>query len=444
MLKQQRNYKIVFEILKLKNGVFELEKTVTVAYPFTINFDVEVETYAQSPEANIQLFNLNETTRNTLWKEPQVTDKKIEVKLYAGYGQTMPLIFSGTVIWCYSYKDGGSVDFVTHMEVKNWAAYGSYGYLSYTFKKGTSAQDVIDVLCNHEGLFSQGYISPDIPPLKSSQTFSGNVVELLRQEFIGYKVYVDKNELYVLKDNEIVPAGHIQVITSETGLLGTPQRAAGGYLRAEMIFEPEIIINQGIRIKSNVMPFLNNDYQVIGIKHSGMISPSQSGQLTTTLTLSLVSGKTTTIQKKTEVKGQQTSGDKASGKFIKPVKGTITSNFGNRVAPVKGASTFHKGIDIGANTGTPIKATYNGKVKFVGWINGYGKTVMINHGIINGKEVISQYSHMNNWAVESGQSVSKEQTIGYVGATGVSSGPHLHFAIMENGKYVNPTQYIGR
>lgn len=118
----------------------------------------------------------------------------------------------------------------------------------------------------------------------------------------------------------------------------------------------------------------------------------------------------------------------------------ITSSYGYRDSPFgNGSSTWHTGIDIGASRGSAIYASKAGTVTTAGWSStGYGNYVVINHG--DGSS--SLYGHMTNYIVSAGQYVSQGQVIGYVGSTGNSTGPHLHFTIYINGSTVNPLAYL--
>ena len=129
--------------------------------------------------------------------------------------------------------------------------------------------------------------------------------------------------------------------------------------------------------------------------------------------------------------------------FTKPVEGKITSEFGYRTLPVKGASTNHSGIDIGVPIGTPIKAIADGKVIAAnGGMRGYGNGIFIDHGIINKKRIVSEYGHLSCFLVKTGDKVKQGQIIAKSGNTGISSGPHLHITIRENNIPVNPKKYI--
>ena len=147
------------------------------------------------------------------------------------------------------------------------------------------------------------------------------------------------------------------------------------------------------------------------------------------------SGQTTTT---TVVTNTNTA---ASGAFIKPANGYISSPFGNRTDPFTGAVDFHRGLDI-AGSGA-ISAAQSGTVEVAAYHYSYGNYVVINHGTINGVTVKTLYAHMQSGLlVKPGQTVSKGQQIGVMGTTGNSTGVHLHFEVQENGSVVNPLNYI--
>ena len=118
---------------------------------------------------------------------------------------------------------------------------------------------------------------------------------------------------------------------------------------------------------------------------------------------------------------------------------TLTSPFGMRVHPIRGTWTMHNGVDMAAAQGTPIYAAKSGRVTVASFqAGGAGYYVSINHG----DGFSSIYMHMTHYIVSPGMYVNAGQVIGYVGSTGGSTGPHLHFGISYNGKYVNPMNYI--
>ncbi|MBB5987386.1 peptidoglycan DD-metalloendopeptidase family protein [Sphingobium lignivorans] len=122
------------------------------------------------------------------------------------------------------------------------------------------------------------------------------------------------------------------------------------------------------------------------------------------------------------------------GVLAAPVSGRMSSNYGQRFHPILGYKRMHAGVDFSAAHGSPIYAVTDGRVNYAGWHGGHGKYVRLQHagGIGSG------YAHMSRIAVKSGQSVRRGQVIGYVGSTGLSTGPHLHYELYRNGATVNP------
>jgi murein DD-endopeptidase MepM/ murein hydrolase activator NlpD len=115
----------------------------------------------------------------------------------------------------------------------------------------------------------------------------------------------------------------------------------------------------------------------------------------------------------------------------------ITSSFGMRMHPILGFTRMHAGIDFGAPTGTPVFAAGDGVVEKAQWVNGYGRWLQIRH---NG-QYETGYGHLSGWAVKPGQHVHQGQVVAYVGSTGMSTGPHLHYEIIEHGKKINPSGF---
>ena len=130
-------------------------------------------------------------------------------------------------------------------------------------------------------------------------------------------------------------------------------------------------------------------------------------------------------------------GDTGTGWF-RPTSGPMNSGFGNRFHPIHRRNILHAGVDIAAPTGTPIVASRGGIVIHAGWINGYGHTVMIDHG----GGVTTLYAHMSAYAVSSGQYIAQGGRVGLVGMTGTATGPHLHFEVRIGGVPQNPCGYI--
>ena len=129
----------------------------------------------------------------------------------------------------------------------------------------------------------------------------------------------------------------------------------------------------------------------------------------------------------------------SSGGWLVPCSYTsITSPFGNRNSPTSGASSYHQGVDLDTGTGDPVYASRAGVVTVAGWGNAAGNYVQINHQ----DGFSSIYMHLSSFCVSAGQIVSAGELIGLTGATGITTGDHLHFGISYNGVYVNPCNYV--
>lgn len=134
-------------------------------------------------------------------------------------------------------------------------------------------------------------------------------------------------------------------------------------------------------------------------------------------------------------------GTKIPPTYIKPLSGgRLSSGFGKRSAPTKGASTYHKGVDWSTPTGTTVVASCGGTVSKAGWASGYGYVVYIDHE--DGRQ--TRYAHNSKVLVSAGQKVKQGEKIALSGSTGVSSGPHVHFEILINGSQVDPLKYINK
>lgn len=123
---------------------------------------------------------------------------------------------------------------------------------------------------------------------------------------------------------------------------------------------------------------------------------------------------------------------------IWPVEGKVTSSFGEREDPFNGEGAFHAGVDISAGFGEPIHATADGIVEFADRTSGYGREVIIDHG--HGVKTV--YGHMSGFAITAGDEVRRGQVIGYIGMSGRSTGPHVHYEVRIQNVPVNPHKYL--
>jgi len=128
----------------------------------------------------------------------------------------------------------------------------------------------------------------------------------------------------------------------------------------------------------------------------------------------------------------------AAAPTLWPVQGRITGSFGERIDPFNGEGAFHRGVDISSDLGTRVIAPADGIVEFSDQMNGYGRTVVIDHG--NG--ISTLYGHLSGFTVSPGQLIHRGDTLGYVGQTGRSTGPHLHYEVRILNTPVNPHKYL--
>lgn len=451
MQKFERNYKIIFEIGRRDQTLtgFIPEQEIEISYPFTLSFGVKQgANLSNAGECTLQLYNLKEEDQKALYKDFYNNEKYVLMQFYAGYQDTMPLLFFGFVTQCMSYRKGGSTEYITEIQADNNSLIALYGFVNATFTQGSRAIDIIQEMLKDNYGYSLGYITPNIKPLPRDKTFIGQTIDLLGKEYGEYNIWIDKGELNILGDNEVIPADDLMVITSESGLLGSPKRA-NQFLMLDMLFEPRIKVGQAIELMSDSIPWFNQIYKVQAVEHNGTISPVISGKCTTKLTLSLGETIFDMVQKST----QQTK-EKPPKKinWERPVSGgSISSPWGMRVHPILKEKKLHDGVDIAVAIGTKVNAAADGKVEFVGWNGGYGRYIRINHGQdANGDVIQSFYAHLEKFETYVGAQVSKGQEIALSGNTAgtgknglkMTTGAHLHFGMHKNNKSINPAEYV--
>ena len=255
--------------------------------PLSLDFTVQQGVLQVTQVASFRLYNISPLHRDVLYRDPiDLTDYR-EIIFRAGYGrrETMPIVFSGYIRSCHSYRAVGTTEYITEIECIDgiWAKQKAYS--SFTESEG-SKQNVVERLISDLSAYNVtagaiGEITGDYP---RGITCVGNTVKLL-QEITDGKMFISDGKVYILNENEAVNKG-VAVIDSKTGLLGTP-RQSGVQIRLSMIFEPNMRPGQMIDINSSAdMPYLrkgNGRYKVYGIVHNGTISDAVSGKCTTNI-----------------------------------------------------------------------------------------------------------------------------------------------------------------
>ena len=445
MLKSNPCYKIT---------IFTPNETITISNPLTCHINVERGVLSDSQKCTIRVINLSPTTRHKIFKDAFADVLNPEnwnyVHVEAGYNGQYALIFKGRVMQAYSYRPGGSTDVTTEIQAMYLDAIDSN--CSYTFKAGTSKRDAFHAIAANIPNVVIGNVGNLQGEFQTDTTFDGSALDCL-SALTGGAAQIDNGVLNCILNNEVIDVP-VPKIGDDTGLLDTPMRRDAN-LEIKMLFQPDLIVNQLLEIESSLQPDFNGQYKVVGFVHDLSFGDNNAGYRTTTANLyigPLLPGATITntdgsVENRFyKVKGDELSpvNPKSIGKWQAPLKGAITSPFGWRIHPIYKTRKFHDGVDIGAVANTPVKAIQDGVVTKSMVNGGYGNYIELYHGVVNGKTITSFYAHLNSRAVGVGNpiTVKKGDVIGFVGSTGTSTAPHLHFGIKENGAPVDPRNYV--
>ena len=325
-------------------------------------------------------------------------------------------------------------------------------------------------------------------------TRSGALEDLLEQLKLGYQTSDTVNAYFVeevdirqeyVETSYVMNLGYIAEILNETkeGEVTYTVTSGDSYysiaekydLSVEALmklnsgYDPKILRVGDVLTISNAVPYLtvvnverqryvqDVPYQVEYTDDSSMYqgeykvtSPGVYGKADMTANVTYINGEETerevvaSVTLSQPVTEQQLRGTKErptwypTGSFGWPCNGSITSRFGYRNLNLRGASNYHKGIDIANRYGTSIYASDGGTVTYSGWMSGYGYLIIIDHG--NGYQ--TYYGHNSSLVASKGEKVHKGQLIARMGSTGISSGNHCHFGIKLNGTFVNPLNYL--
>jgi len=261
-------------------------ENIAISNPFTLEIDITRNALPTANVGQFKIYNLPRHIRDQIRFDISSINHRQEVALKAGYKSIhkdlndLPMIFRGSISWAYSERVG--TNWITIIECYDGGFALSTSKISTEFIKGekyrSAAEKVLDML---EGV-KLGKISPQLAPedreLKRDHALNGKVSDVLNENF-GCNWFIDNGIVNVLADDEGLE-GVFKTVDASTGLLGTPIRS-NTLIDFDMIFEPRLLINQIINLRSTTDPAFNGTFKLVQIIHRGTISDAVCGELVT-------------------------------------------------------------------------------------------------------------------------------------------------------------------
>lgn len=263
-MKFGRNYTLSIEVAKGQN--------ITVALPYAIEFEINRNTLASSQTATFRIYNMAESTRDLIWKDQYLWTQFRAIQFSAGYGNTTPLVFNGTIKQAYSEHPEGTENAVTVIEAYDGGYQITNGLTNMTIAVGASAQQTIMTLAKSlPGITGTPIVGSFPVTTKRGEVLFGNTWDMILKKSGGLGC-IDNGQPKILNLNDTV-TGTIPLIDASTGLLGAPKRT-NAMITFDMLFEPRITIGQALALKSTFNSLLNGNYKVMGFTHRGKITDS--------------------------------------------------------------------------------------------------------------------------------------------------------------------------
>ena len=255
-----------------------------VTDPISINFTISKEIFQSTNSARIQIYNLDASTRESIYQDRILFDRTISkwVTLEAGYGESLTLVCWGYIQQCFSEKNG--VDFITTIDVLDPDVLGEY--TGVTFQPGTTFDEAYKYLVAQMPNLQIGECGQLEGEFKTPTVFDGNTFSLINK-LTGGHTFVDNGVVNTLNNNETLSNYGVYLIAGETGLLDTPRRQES-ILEINMLFEPTIKMGQMVEIKSSTQARFDGQYKVLGVTHNCLISGADGGTRTTSLQLQYI------------------------------------------------------------------------------------------------------------------------------------------------------------
>lgn len=273
MIKFGLNYKLKIQV----NDTEEIE----VKYPISCDFNIDRNTLSQANTSSFSLVNLDENTRNKIYKDQYQTTIYKGIEFYAGYGNDLSLLFKGNIKRAYSERIG--TEFYTKIEAYDGGFAFVNGYSARSFTAGTSQNKVLDSLVSDLPNLKKGVVGKGFEDdLKRGNVYNDNTMKVLRA-ITNDHVFVDNEKVNILLDEECLQ-GSVVKINANTGLIGTPLKEESS-ITFNIIFEPRLLVGQALYLESQTEKNFNGNYKVIGFKHSGMISGSVPSKVITSCNL---------------------------------------------------------------------------------------------------------------------------------------------------------------
>lgn len=253
-------------------------RDIEIKPPFTLDFTVIRNVLSSSNISTLRIFNLNQRTRALIRKDQFDYGRRKRVSLLAGYGNNLSVVMSGNVTQAFSVRMG--TNYITEIQAFD----GGYAYanaqISKQYKAQTPYRNMVDDLMNALTPYGveKGAIGQIDGASSRGYSFSGSIIKSIN-EIANGNFFIDRNKSYVLGESEAL-SGEIEVISSESGLLGTPRREQS-FLSLSMLFEPSLAIGQRIKLDSSTGENYNGFYKIVSLAHRGIISESVAGEATT-------------------------------------------------------------------------------------------------------------------------------------------------------------------
>lgn len=415
------NYQVVEGSKKQGDYLFGRRYRITVSNESGKTVDVSqlhctfsvLKTIQMEPNlSEISIYNLNAQTEN------DIKTNGTRVTIEAGYeGSNFGLIFDGDIIQCIQEKEQAHTYKLTIIALDSDRAI-NFEISNFSVLRGQSHREIVETIVNNaKNPMELGSISDKLNKTKLTRgkVMLGKSSDYLNQiaKSNGLQFYMDDGRVNLIDLKEL-PKDEIIKLSPDSGLIGVPEQTDFG-VNGQCLLNPHIRLNSLIHIENHLVRDKRIEF---GTSNTVPVDVGDSNVTSS---------------------GSGSGGQPSRDGYLIPYDGTftITSHFGPR------GGGHHNGIDIGMPTGTPLYASKAGKVLKAGvdsaGINsGGGKIVMLSHQ--DGSS--TNYFHLSDWKVKTGETVRQGQIIGLSGNTGRSSGPHLHFEIKENGKFKNPLSVI--